>query len=202
MSDEKPEAELEPKAGDVWVNDDEKTPDMLVISVGNESFDAVVSLPEELVAKMVGESEDIIATAELGDCQVASLAKKGFRLSFNVFDLLSGDPTPWAAALRFAPGVFLLEVGEGEGKRQVVGLPKGLELEELLLQSPTLEDGLRAGYETQSDPHDGTRSIRTGRWYAEGWREGKFRTVIEADFPTAVNAALKEGDEDAQAPDL
>ncbi len=114
---------------------------------------------------------------------------------FNLFDLLSGDPAAWAEALRFAPEVFLLEVGEGEEKRQVVGLPKGLFLSDLILEEqPQKRQGRwmsvkrrgRTYYADLATPGLGGR--RTSE-HAEGHGP---------DFTSAVRAAL--GSEKEPAP--
>jgi len=115
----------------------------------------------------------------------------------NVFDLLAGDPSAWAAALRFAPEVFLLEVGEGEEKREVVGLPKGCDINAVEWFDPSLvaDDSVThfravaTGLDMNGERHwnvhvNGVEFgllSRYGKTFEEAARTGRF----------AVNAALK-----------
>lgn len=174
----------EPGPGDVWRTDSQIR---VVISVGDGWFR--VADRYWLMGKHPTWHENTIGLTDFGP---PSETVPEWHFWFNLVALFDGDPSAWAAALTFAPEVFLLEVGEGEEKRQVVGLPRGLELEEVLLQSPISEDGLRVGYEMQNDPADGDSYIATGEWFAQGWQGGKWRDALEADFPTAVRAALKK----------
>ena len=86
-------------------------------------------------------------------------------------------------------GAFLLEVGEGEEKREVVGLPQGTRLicvdfrdEHMDISACHQADGswyVLAGHVGGHDSNDGSHG------------------AVRGNFPTAVNAALK-GDGDGE----
>ena len=108
----------------------------------------------------------------------------GDHFLFNLPDLLSGDPSAWAAALRFAPEVFLLEVGEGEEKRQIIGLPKRFSFRYLMAES---SDGRELEADGTLPPEWSVRLNPMGA-------KGDWKAHDDNDFPTAVRAAL-ESDE-------
>ena len=123
MSTEK----AEPGVGDILTKGAEQRGALLVISSDGVSFDAVTRLLPEFIASM-GLDDDAEGIAEMGDCQTDATFESGYGIAFNVFDLLAGDPSAWAAALRFAPpeavtAAFIAQCeAEGKGKELREGL--------------------------------------------------------------------------------
>ncbi len=119
MSAEKPEP------GDVWLHEESGQAVIVRRYVPEQRYGS--SGIAEAVFLVQRETEEKGVEFSVG---TSALRERAQFLGFNVFDLLAGDPSAWAAALRFAPlevvtAAFIAQCeAEGKGKELREG-PRG-----------------------------------------------------------------------------